>query len=271
MKAIFYLNDATHQTRHQTWTRKGFHSHGWDVVTTPRHDFDLSADLIVVWGWRLHKLFEKAKSAGIPVLVLERGHLQPRFQWTSMGFNGLGGYAEYAPCLDDGERFMHHYGHFMQDWGSSLGTTMVMGQVNGDASMHGAHPMLWAEETCEAYLKLGHDVIYRPHPLSAVDWCPEGAVMCSGKPLDEVLSRVGLVVTYTSTSGVEAVLSGVPTVACNKGSMAWPVASHGVGSKPMKPDRFEWASRLAWSQYSPGEIDSGFAWECIKDVIPKLR
>lgn len=269
-KALLYLSDADHHARHATWISEGFKRCGWQVAR-PRHDFDLDGDLVVSWGWRLTALFAKAMSEGVPVLLLERGHLHPRTEWTSMGFNGLGGYGVYADCLDDGQRFARHYGHQMRPWREDGDYVLVMGQMQGDASLHGANIREWAAETCRAYREAGHRVVYRPHPNANQNDHPECVEVHKWFPLEDSLRRASLCVTYTSTSGVEAVLAGIPTVTCNRGAMAWPVAAHGILKDPVRPDRTAWANKLAWTQFSAEEISSGFAWSCLKDFMPRPK
>jgi hypothetical protein len=86
-------------------------------------------------------------------------------------------------------------------------------------------------------------------------------------PLAEDLTGAAQVVTYNSTAGVETVLAGVPTVATDQGAMAWPMCTHLVDAKPLRPDRTEWMHKLAWTGFRPREIESGFMWAHLKEAL----
>ena len=73
--------------------------------------------------------------------------------------------------------------------------------------------------------------------------------------LDEALDKAGLVVTYNSNSGVDAVLAGVPTYAADPGSMVWDVSSREF--LPTTPDRAIWSQRMSFTQWLPDEIEKG--------------
>lgn len=268
--AKLFLANGDHQHQHRTWVAEGFKKVGWDV-RYPADDNDVSTDLLVMWGWRRPDLVEKAEQAGIPIMVLERGHLHPRMEWTSIGFNGLGGMGTYCPAMDAGERFQKHWGHLVKEWKAEDGRVLVMGQRNGDASLHGLDFWSWARMTCWGYAERGFDVVYRPHPGANPFDIPSGIWGEAGVPIEEALERSSLCVTYTSTSGVEAALSGVPVVTCHPGAMARPVSSHGVMADPVRPPREAWMRDLAWTQFTPEEIRNGFALDCVLPVISTLK
>lgn len=266
MRAKLFVTNADHQQAHASWIRDGLMAHGWKIEH-PCKDDDVEADMIVIWGWRKHAAIAAARGQNIPVLVMERGHLQPRMEWTSMGFNGLGGHALYAHPADGGERFEKHFGHQMKPWREKGSYVLVMGQMEGDASLHGQNFMAWAREACAEYQDAGERVVFRPHPNAFQTNHPDGVAVHRHMPLEHSFKDAKLCVTFTSTSGVEAVLSGIPTVACNRGSMAWPMAGHGLLAPAPKLDRAEWATRLSWTQFTPEEIKSGFAWEHLAPVM----
>lgn len=248
--------------------REGLERHGVDVRQA-RNDDDVDCDFCVVWGFRRIPLFHYAGLKKTPVLVLERGHLQPRMEETSMGWDGLAGLGVRPQSQDGGQRFAKRYGHMIQPWRDrDDGYVLVMGQMQGDASLHGLHFAKWAQETCDAYAAAGHDVVFRPHPLANQSTTPARVSVHAHMPLEESLNGAKLCVTYTSTSSVEAVLAGVPTVSCHEGSIARDVTAHGVLAAPVKPDRTTWANRLAWGQFRQHEISDGTAWEVMRTCIP---
>lgn len=75
-------------------------------------------------------------------------------------------------------------------------------------------------------------------------------------PLAKDWADAGRVVTLNSSVGVESVLTGIPTVTCDEGAMAWDVTSHNPDVE-VTPDRRRWLHWLAWTQWSHFEIEAG--------------
>jgi hypothetical protein len=250
--------------------RDGLKSHGVDVqfaawnVPTP-------ADLVVIWGWKQRPVINAAQKRGTPILVMERGHLPPRMEWTSCGLNGLGNRGTYAKCEDGGVRWRHHFGHLEQPWTDRGGYVLICGQVIGDAALWGCDFRKWAQGIADNARAGGRDVVYRPHPFALHKqrgtWWPKGARFSTAATLDEDLAGAALAVTYNSTAGVETVLAGVPTVTFDEGAMAWAVTTHNLDEEPARPDRNQWMHSLAWTSWRPAEIFGGTAWEHLRRAI----
>ena len=94
----------------------------------------------------------------------------------------------------------------------------------------------------------------RRHPVNAA----------SKNTLAEDLEDTRVMVTWCSTSAVEAVLAGVPTVAFDEYSVAWDVTSHDLIEEPWRGDREQWCYDLAYRQWTKGELAGGAAWEWFK-------
>lgn len=190
---------------------------------------------------------------------MERGYVGDRFFYTSLGWNGLNGYASFPQApKDNGERFSKHGGR-IAPWKTGGDNILILGQVPNDASLKGLDLLPFYKEWARAAQKAhGLPVFFRQHPdvsRRGIAQYVRGAEVSSGS-LSDALASAALCVTFNSNSAVEAVLAGVPTVAVDEGSMAWPVTSHTVSSI-IRPDRESWASDLAWAQWSLEEIESG--------------
>lgn len=247
---------ATHQLQHQEAMAEGLRAHGIEPVLatsySPRTKF------VACWGWRLGK---SLREQGHEVLIMERGYLGNRFLWTSLAWNGLNGKGEFAPSPDDkGDRFCQH--HSLSPWRSSPGEyVLLMGQVPGDASLQGRNLMPWYEQTArQAEQAYGLPVVFRPHPNAERKGLRQNVPGTSrtSRELAQDLQKAHVVITYNSNSAVDAVVAGVPAVAVDQGSMAWPVVGQSVGEFT-KPDRAKWAKELAWKQWLLEEISSGAA------------
>jgi hypothetical protein len=267
MKAAIHVNHAEHQRTHAGWMAEGLKRHGIATEFAPAN-VPVACDFAVIWGWKQQGVIR----AGRPILVMERGHLQDRMVWTSCGWNGLGRRATYAAVDDGGVRFREYWGALMQPWREArAGTALILGQCPGDAALHGTDLVAWATRCASVLAKSGWDVVFRPHPLQVrrgLAQCPPDARLSRNADIGDDLKDAAVAVTFNSTAGVEAILAGVPVVAMDEGSMAWDVAGHGFAEIGRKPDRTEWAHRLAWCQFSEGEIATGFAWDCVKDAMP---
>ena len=223
------------------------------------------SDLAVVWAHRDAKLHKMQHEAGNHYLVLERGYIgdiDNRRRWTSMGYDGLNGRADFCNAGAGPDRWEQHFAGFMQPWKEGGDYALLMGQVRGDASLAGVDIEGWYAETAYCLVERGLTVMFRPHPRYPA-MAPGGAYALVGS-LEGALSGAALAVTWNSTSGVDAVLSGVPTIAMDKGSMAWDVAAHGLYEEPSRPDRMSWAERLAYCQWNDDEISGGVAWEHLR-------
>jgi hypothetical protein len=273
LKAVVHINNSSHQAQHGAWVTAGLRKHGINVVQA-RWNSPTVADMVVVWGWKQERVIKPARERGIPILVMERAHLPPRMEWTSCGLNGLCGRATYAKANDGGARWREHFAHIEQPWKAPAidGHVVVFGQVRGDASLWGVDFHKWAQDCTNSLKASGFKVVYRPHPLSVRLqndlWCPRGATFSTGKAMADDLAGAAFAVTFNSTSGVETVLAGVPTVTFDQGAMAWPVTTHSLDDELIRPDRTAWAHDLAWTSWLPAEIENGTMWDHLRGQLP---
>jgi hypothetical protein len=240
---------------------EGLKRRGWsaELSTSPK-----ACDLLVLWGVRRRDIIARQKAEGGEVVILERGYLGDRFAWTSVSFGGgLNGRGEFRGPQEDGSRFERHFGHLLQPWHAWRdGYALLIGQVPGDISIRHVDIDAWYRQSAKALRQYGWpDVRFRPHPLAGRLRSGAGLPQIGGT-LPEALQGAGVVVTYNSNTGVEAVLAGRPTIAMDQGSMAWDVAGHQV-TEIVTPDRTAWTHRLAWRQFDKSEFESGFCAEAV--------
>ncbi len=243
---------------------EGLRTHGIEPEERKAGDWRVS-DLAVVWAHRDAKLHEMQRQAGRHYLVLERGYvgdIENRRRWTSCGYDGLNGRADFCNGDAGPERWDQHFAKYMQPWRDGGDYALLMGQVRGDASLTGVDMEQWYAEAAQALSGQGWTVMFRPHPRDIMQ-APDGAYTLVGG-LDSALSGAGVVCTWNSNSGVDAVLAGVPTIAMDRGSMAWNVAVHEIDAAPLTPDRTAWSAALAHTMWSDHEMAAGAAWEHLK-------
>jgi len=246
---------AEHQVSWGGAFAEGLKRHGWRI-TVQSHPGP--CDLLVVWGVRRTEAMAAQRASGGQVVVLERGYLGDRFEWTSVSFGGgLNGRAEFRGPFTDASRWERHFAHLMQPWRPrDDGDVLIMGQVDGDAALAGVDIHAFYREAKMRYFAAGFNPRFRPHPQMV-----KRARRTDSRPLAEDLAAARAVVSWNSNSAVDAVLAGVPTVAMDRGSMAYDVTGHTLGEMPPTPDRTAWAHALAWKQWARDEMASGACWE----------
>ena len=244
---------SPHQVSHQSLMAAGLKAHGIPVdmasCALPQNRY------AACWGWRHGK---SIRESGSEVLVMERGYLGDRFRWTSLGWNGLNGNADFcnADCSDD--RWLKYWRPGMKEWNASGEYALIVGQVPGDAALGGLDPYAWAQSIVgEAAKKYGR-VLFRPHPLAKVRRNLSGAETTE-HTLQEDLAGASVVITFNSNTAVDAVMMGKPAVSCDKGSMAYAVTSHSIAEPLYTGDREDWGRKIAYAQWLPDEIKSGEA------------
>lgn len=217
--------------------------------------------VVACWGWRVGREYRKA---GHEVLVAERGYLGDRFAYTSLGWNGLNGRADFNV-----ERFgltpaaRRDFRVTVRPWRTPSAAplrVLLLGQVRGDMALKEAGVALerWLADQATQWRAAGAAVAFRPHPQDPGLCVPGAERLDPGYSLASQLAGADLAVTVNSNSAVEAVLAGVPTIAADFGAMAWPVTAR-PDTRPVTPDRTAWLARLTWCQWSEDEIAGGDA------------
>lgn len=265
MKVRCYPTSAQHQKDAMKRFAAGLTKHGINSelgeVNEPQ-----DCDLAVFWGHRQYAIIQRQRSRGAHYLVMERGFIGDRFLWTSLGFDGLNGRATFPKIDDNWQRWDKHFEKYLKPWKRFNGfLAVIMGQVHGDESIRGVDFDNWIQTTAAWSREFGFDVWFRPHPGRPHDR-PSGLNVMQGS-LREALAAAGVVLTYNSNAGVDAILNGVPAYAQDPGSMIWNRYTSYL--KPISWPRKEWTAKMAYTQWLPEEIESGAAWEALRTVGEK--
>jgi hypothetical protein len=272
-KVAIVVNNSGHQKEHGQAAKEGFDRHDISVEFVKGDTVVHDADIHIMWSIKRPSIISWSKVTGRSFLVMERGHVGDRMNLTSCGWNGLAGRGRYPYPDDNGKRWNDKYSSLMKDWKyNKNGYALVIGQVPGDASLYGLQGGFesWSQTSTDFLRSIGYDVVYRPHPLvvkhsGGTFWAPKKAKI-STKTLEEDLDGASICVVFSSTTCVESVLYGVPTITTDEGAMAWAVTSHKL-MDVKTVQREEWAYRLAWTQWSLDEIRSGLMWDYMKGAM----
>lgn len=171
------------------------------------------------------------------------------------------------------------------------GDIILMLQLPGDASLRGINLYDWARDAIEKIRKHSNrKIIIRTHPGHGIKDTDEfykfathlymqniNVSVSNGKetPLENDMSNAYCTVTYSSGSGIDSILSGIPTIATDPGNFAWDVSSRYLShiENVVKADDKtikQWLANLAYSQWSIDEMESGIVWKHLEPIIMKL-
>jgi hypothetical protein len=264
MKIAIYEHKLPHALPHLQSFSEGLRKHGQKYVwVSLSAGAPVAWDLAVFWGHKRKDVIEAQRSAGRRYLVLERGFIAGRFRWTAAGYDGLNGRADFCNTGVSDTRFRAHFEPLLRPWRNGDGKyVLLIGQCRFDQSVVDLG-MLRVLAKLAADLKACTDrpIRFRPHPHDPQVPTPAGTTLMCGT-LEEALNGAHAVVTINSNTGVDAAFAGVPVIAVDRGSMAWPVAGHSAQQvlQPPRPDRWGWAVELAWCQWTDQEMSSGDTW-----------
>lgn len=209
-----------------------------------------------MWGW---KVGSELRAKGHDILVMEHAYIGDRKHYTSLGWNGLNGHAQFPEYPDDGGKRFQEIGGVINPWRENPnGYVLILGQLKGDASLYGFDAETGYNKWVRELLKRGERVLFRHHPESIKhkrQWDIKGAEISQGS-LQEALDGCKYAIVYNSNSAVDAILNGTPCVAMDKGSMVYELCGKGIGDI-IRPDREKVLNQVAHSQWTLSEIATG--------------
>ena len=89
-----------------------------------------------------------------------------------------------------------------------------------------------------------------------------------GDSLQQDFDNAAVVIAYNSNVLVESVCEGIPSIALDADSLAWPVCNlmSNIENPDLKIDRTQWLYNLAYTTWLKEEILDGTAWNHLKSV-----
>jgi len=264
---VYAMMQMSHQVERATSFCRGLKVHGHNDVVVVPNNIPTPCDLAVFWGMHhsqpIRTTQEKFKK---PWLMMERGYVGDRFHWTSMGYGGLNGYADFVNADSPSDRWDEFYDGYMKPWHDGE-YVLLTGQVLQDASIKhlGVNYQNIANEI-RKHTDLPIHFRKHPHKLCAGMETPTGCITSPDDTLEEALAGAKVCVTVNSNSGVDAILAGTPVINLNEGSMVWDIAQHDYNliNKQPHPSRDQWKNDIAYTQWSPEDIENGKVWEHLK-------
>ena len=201
-----------------------------------------------------------------------------RMGWNHFMFQkGKFGFTE-NPSPDRFNKLQSELDIDLKHWKQGGDYILITMQSPNDASLFGLDVTQWAKDVVHDLSKITDmDIKVRPHPqtkpkhLSIIlDQEFNADIIDPTKStIYDDIQDAYCVVTYTSGSAIDCIVSGTPVIALHPASMAWPVAGHSLQDvlNPPKPARENYLYNLAYAQWNIEEMRSGEAWEHLKSCL----
>ena len=217
-----------------------------------------------------------------------------QYDFYRLGINGfLNGEGEFNNFNSPPDRWnilknLYGYKDF-QGWKDhTKGNILLLAQLPGDASLRTQDMSEWIKETVNKIRAItDRKIIIRLHPAMSpkgksaligdlwemvISNIPNVEYSRPGTALQKDLDEAGICVSYTSGSSIDAVLAGVPCIACDEGNFVWPISSKNVedinnpylASKELVQ---QWLYDLSYCQWSVEEIKDGTAWAHYSKIV----
>lgn len=281
-KVIIHANSVEWQQAYLPRFSDGFSKvHGIRVIhkqeDTPEYTLSPSGRKIYIENfhvifannsWKLTHLV--CNKHNFPLLTVGRCFFGSRHDMVAIGWDGFNGAADF--CLEDdmpGDRWAKHGFNIPGGFGDPDGYVLVCGEFRDCSKWYATMREILA----------GEDVRFRAHPFKSGETVPgwKNAPQAGQDDIARLFPDCKAVITYDSIAGCDAVLAGVPTIACGENAMARDVAFHSWrafkewydSDEPVYPpfDVERWARRLAYCQWSHDEISNGEFWSHLRSRI----
>lgn len=215
-----------------------------------------STDIYVAWRLKMCPSYESMVKSGVCMVCIDLGYFdKTKFECFSVSVNGVHGEAMKVEGLQDlPERpkpELHpwrHDGNKIQIISTGFNKRMARKGIVATS-----YPKDWLETTRAAAQKaFGMEAYIRYHPRKL----PEGEPV--PPPFEETFEETFCSVTYSSTTAVQTMIAGVPTVVMHPRSPAYELASQEL--KATRPDgREAWLHELSHRNFDmcdPKEYDA---------------
>ncbi len=153
----------------------------------------------------------------------------------------------------------------MEPWRHQGDYILLLMQRDGGWSMKGLDPVLWVKQKISAVRNFTDlPILVRPHPgkkidLSSLKYLNVQISDTKTRTLLQDLNQAKGACVFNSSSGVAAILQGVPLMVDDSSSVCWEVANHNMQGliTPNFADRHQWIWDLAAAHWSDEESRQG--------------
>lgn len=197
-----------------------------------------------------------------PRFIMIESAFVKRGKYYQIGWGGAAGHADFRTGPDTPLDRWESIGADVHPWRfRPRGPVIVCGQLPRDVQVQDVDHRAWCRKMVAYFERRRVSVLFRPHPkVTDVTEYGVPASYIDTRPLADILNVARCFVTWNSTSGTDAAIAGVPVVAMDGGSMAWPVASHQLDMLEHTPDRRAWFAKIGYAQWTLAEMMEGKPW-----------
>ena len=190
-------------------------------------------------------------------------------------FYDTGNYANKNSDSSRWNQLSTDLGVSLHDWRSTGNYILLLLQREGGFTMKGLQPLTWAEQKIKIIRQhTDIPIVLRPHPgkiNNLASLIQSGVTMSNPihRSLLKDLKNAAGAFVFNSSSGVAAILSGVPLWVDDPGSVCWQAANTDAGTihNPVMPDRAQWINDLAACHWTDEESRQGLIY---KKFLPYL-
>ncbi|HSO41552.1 MAG TPA: hypothetical protein VLR47_01695 [Rhodospirillales bacterium] len=219
------------------------------------------------------------------LLRLGRNRYSDEYGYYRVGVNGFlqddADFNNAGSPPDRWARISEELGLRLKPYRSDGRHVLIVGQNPGDASLRGADIFAWMHRTAVAARGLtDRPIIVRPHPVTPQLMMREFDTRFSAmkgividyppiRPVRAVLEDCWVLLAYSSSASIDALIEGIPCITSSPANMAWPVSDHELEriEQPTLFPREQWLSDLAYAQWSPEEMRSGVTWRQLRSAV----
>lgn len=214
-------------------------------------------------------------------VVIDRGYINNRNNYWSVGWDGLNGRSGFCNANSDDKR-IQEWGVELEPWREAGRNVLFCLQIPWDAAVHNTHyPRYMVRAINEIRAKTARDIVVREHPRVNSGKCAAldlniayrealrnvlqvPGVRLSTQSLDDDFRDAWCVVTYNSNSSVDATLQGIPSFVADEGSMTWGISRRDFEiEQPVRKDRYQWLCDISYAQWTTDEVGAVLPFEQI--------
>ena len=245
---------------------------------------DKNSDVAVIWSvlWQgrmlgYQNIWNECQNKNKPIVVLEVGGIK-RNETFKVGINGVNREADFANQNVDSDRWKK-FNIELKPWTHAGEEIIICGQHHNSHQWRNNPRMYkWFEQQITEIRKYSdRPIVVRPHPRNHVNIDTTKFKNVNVIPpiknqntyddtnFIEILKNAWAVVNYSSNPAMQSVFNGVP-VFVSEASLSYDVGNSSLAdiNNPKMPDRQNWASSLAYTEWTTEEIKQGLPWERIK-------
>ena len=190
-------------------------------------------------------------------------------------FYDTGNYANKNSDSSRWNQLSKDFGVSVHDWRSTGNYILLLMQRDGGFTMKGLHPLTWTEQKIKLIRQhTDMPIVLRPHPGKMADptsLIQPGVTMSdpTHRSLVKDLKHAAGAFVFNSSSGVAAILHGVPLWVDDPSSVCWQVANTDAATihNPARPDRTNWLNNLSACHWTDEESRQGLIY---KKFLPYL-